>query len=327
MQRSQWMPLGALFLAILALAGVPAAAQTFAAGDDALNTVAGGSTTVDLSQFPGVLAALGSPINGGDVVNLQGVSLNSAFGPSVDSIVARGAIASGSGSLTIAALNMSSASNLVLQDGRQYALAVCLSDTAASTGSISLTSTSGDGGTFNSSFNVIPKLVFTNVNNHNDVITVDCAVANCNLNITSSGTGYAQTGGPNNFNPGSEGINSLPTGNQTVANCAGTHTVNIVAPGGFYPGWALSSGGQGKATDPFRVVGVVDAARQQPDAAVTFKPVPLNDQHAGAIHGTKPPLDCAGGIGAQGGRNPGASPQLAVRARYCTASTQFQYQQ
>ncbi len=320
MKLARSMSLGAVALALLALAAAPAAAQTFAAGDDAFNTMAGGSTTVDVSQFPGALAALGSPIVGGNVISLQGVSLSSAMGPSVDSIVARGAITNGSGSLTLAALNMVSASNLVLQDGRQYSLGVCLSDTAPSNGNITLTSNgSGDGGTFNSSFNVIPKLVFTNVNNHNDVIRIDCGVANCNLNITSNGTGYAQTGGPNNFSPSAEGINSLPTGNQTVANCDGTHTVNISAPGGFYPGWTFSANGASPAG--FRVAPVIDASRQRPDASSggSFKPSNNWDQHAGAIHGTKPPQDCLSkGLLLP---NHNATPQLAVKA-YCAVSTQ-----
>jgi hypothetical protein len=323
MKRSQWIPSGAMALAMVVLAAAPAAAQTFAAGDDAFNTVGSGSTTVDVSQFPGALAALGSPIVGGNVINLTGVSLGTSFGPSVDSVVARGAIASGSGSLTLAALNMASASNLVLQDGRHYSLAVCLSDTAASNGSIALTTTSGDGGTFNSGFNVIPKLVFTNVNNHNDVITIDCGPANCNLNISSTGSGYVNTGGPNMFSPSAEGINSLPTGNQTVANCSGTHTVNILAPGGFYPGWTFSTGGNSPNGGAFRASGVIDASRQRPaSSSGTFKPVGLNDNHAGAIHGTKPPQDCLrSGVQPSDAGRVGATPQLAVR--YCIAQQQF----
>jgi hypothetical protein len=322
MKRSQLQPLGAMVLTLLALAAVPAAAQTFAAGDDAFNTVAGGSTTVDVSQFPGALSALNSPIVGGNVINLQGVSLSSSMGPSVDSIVARGAISSGSGSLTLAALNMVSSSNLVLQDGRQYSLAVCLSDHAPSNGSITLTSNgSGDGGTFSSTFNVIPKLVFTNVNNHTDVIRIDCYGANCNLNITSSGTGYAQTGGPHNFDPGAEGINSLPTGNQTVANCDGTHTVSISAPGGFYPGWTYSTG-NGATPGGFRAAIVIDASRQRPaTAGGSFKPANNWDSHAGAIHGTKPPQDCLKiGILPQDAGRMRPVPQLAKA--YCAIAVQ-----
>jgi hypothetical protein len=317
MKRSRLMPLGAMVLTILALAAIPAAAQTFAAGDDAFNTEAGGSTTVDVSQFPGALNALGSPINGGNVINLQGVSLSSSMGPSVDSIVARGAISSGSGSLTLAALNMVSSSNLVLNDGRQYSLAVCLSDTKPSNGTITLTDNgTGDGGTFSSSFNVTPKLVFTNVNNHNDVIRIDCGVANCNLKIASSGTGYAQTGGPHQFDPAAEGINSLPTGNQTVANCDGTHTVNISAPGGFYPGWTFVAG-SGPAPGGFRVTGVIDASRERPDATTPghFNPSNNWDSHAGAIHGTKPPQDCLAKVLPSGH----AVPRLAVKA-YCAVA-------
>jgi len=316
-------------LALLLLAGLPAAAQTFAAGNDALNTQASGNTQVDLSQFPAVLTALGSTINGGDVINLQGVTLSSSMGPSVDTIVARGAISSGSGSLTIAALNMASVSNIQLADGRVYSLQVCLSDSAQTAGSISLTQTSSDGGTFNSSIPILPKLVFTNVNNSSDVLTIDCASGGCGtgLTVTSSATGYAQTGGTNNFNPSNEGINSLPTGNQTVANCGGTHTVNINAPGGFYPGWSLTQtgGAQPNGAAAFRVTGMFDAARSQPQATAgyTFSNTGTWDRHS-ASHKTQPPLDCYSGQGTSPGAAHGAAvkPQLALR-NYCIAHVSY----
>jgi hypothetical protein len=325
MKRSRSIPLPAMVLAmLLALAAAPLAAQSFSAGDDAFNTEAAGTTTVDVSQFPGALSALGSPIVGGNVVSLGGVSLSSSMGPSVDSIVHRGTITSGSGSLTLTALNMKSLADVVLQDGRHYTLDVCLSDTSASAGSISLTSTSGDGGTFNSSFNVIPKLVFINTANHNDVIRIDCGVAKCNLNISSSNSGYVHTGGPNSFNPGTEGINTLPTGNQTVANCDGTHTINVTAPGGFYPGWTFSSSGNLPAgASPFRVKTVIDASRQQPQASSGgFNPYPTWDQHAGAIHKTKPPRDCLGSGGIQpsrAGDGKGPAP-FAIAKAYCAVA-------
>lgn len=285
----------AVVLAIALIAVAPVAAQTFSAGTDGLNTMSGGSTQVDLASFPGAATALGSSIVGGTVVNLQGVSLGSGFGPSVDTVVTRGAIASGSGALGIIALNMASTSNVVLADGRQYKLQVCLSDTASPAGTISLTSTSGDGGTFNSSFQVIPKLVFTNASNPSDVLTVDCSVSGaCNtLTVASSATGYAQTGGPNGFDPGSQGINTLPTGSQSVANCGGTHSVTINAPNGFYPGWTFTPGSSAAAGPGFRVTGMFDAARVTPSTAVsgTFRNTGTSDAHS-ASHKTLPPLDC-----------------------------------
>jgi hypothetical protein len=304
MKRTRFTPAGLGIPAILLLVAAPAAAQTFAAGDDALNTQAAGSSQLNLASFPAALTALGSSIVGGDVINLQGASLNSgSMGPSVDTIVSRGAIASGAGSLTIVALNMTSVSNIVLANGQQFSLQVCLSDTAQTAGTISLSQSSGDGGTFSSSFPVVPKLVFTNVNNPSDVLTVDCAGGGCStLTITSSGTGYAQTGGPNNFSPSAEGIN--------------THTVNITAPGGFYPGWTLSTGGDAKtAAKAFRVSRSVDVARVQPQAASggTFTGTGTLDGHSSS-HKTLPPRDCSGTTPsppAGAGHGAGATPQLA----------------
>jgi hypothetical protein len=330
MKLSRLIPIGPAALAVLLVAVTPATAQTFAAGNDALNTTAGGASQVNLASFPAALTALGSSIVGGDVVNLQGVALNSgAMGPSVDTIVSRGAISGGAGSLTIVALNMASVSNLVLADGRQFSLQVCLSDTASAAGTINLTQIGGagasDGGTFNSSFPVLPKLVFTNASNHSDVLTLDCASGGCNtLTISSTSTAYAQTGGPNNFSPSAEGINALPTGSQTVANCSGTHTINLTAPGGFYPGWALSGGGDVRSSgQAFRVSRIVDAARVQPQAASgggTFTNPGTLDGHSSS-HKTVPPRDCfktpsppaPGAV-----QGPGVTPQLAQR--FCLTS-------
>jgi hypothetical protein len=332
MKRSRFVSAGPAALVVLLLAAAPVAAQTFAAGTDALNTQASGSSQIDLSYFPAALTALGSTIVGGDVINLQGAALNSsAFGPSVDTLVVRGAIASGAGSLTIAALNMASSSNIVLANGQQFSLQVCLSDSAQTAGTIALTQTSGDGGTFNSSIPVLPKLVFTNVSNPSDVLTIDCASGGCDsgtLTVTSSATGYAQTGGPNNFSPSGEGINSLPTGNQTVNNCNGTHTVDILAPGGFYPGWTLSSGGdavQGKAGRAVRTARAVDAARFQPMTATgTFNKTGTWDQHA-ANHKTFPPLDCqTAGLAPSGARG-GVGTSVTTRIAYCVAVAYFAY--
>jgi hypothetical protein len=301
-------------------AAMPLAAQTFSAGDDGWTTPSGGQTQVDLSQVPAALTALGSSIVGGDVINLQGSPLDSTNLGTIDTILGRGAISSGGGSLTIVALNLVSSSNVVLADGRQYSLQVCLSDSAQTAGSISLTVANGDGGTFSSSFSVLPKLVFTNVSNHSDVLTVDCGSGSCDtMTMTASNAGWVQTGGPGNFTPSSYGIDQLPNGNDTVANCGGTHTVALVPANGFYPGWTASGGSGGSSVVPrattFASVG----------GGGGFKPSPVPHSHASsaAWHHVTPPQDC---LKVNNPVNPqqlpngnAARPDLATRVAYCYA--------
>jgi len=226
----------------LAVAAAPVMAQSFPAGNDSWTTPSGGQSQVNLNSFPGALTALGSPVVGSGVINLQGNPLNSSSIGKADTIMARGAISGGSGSLQIIGLNLAGSSNVVLQDGRQYSLQVCASDTASTAGTITLTQSNGDGGTFNSSFSVLPKLVFTNVNPPYDKVRIDCGGGGCDpLTMSASNTGWVQTGGPGNFSPSSKGIPNLPTGNVTVNNCDGTHTVNLSGRGSVYPGWTASS--------------------------------------------------------------------------------------
>lgn len=278
----------------LVVAAVPLAAQSFAAGNDSWTTPADGQTQVNLNSFPGALRALGSPVVSGTTVNMQGNPLNTSSIGKADTILARGAIASGQGSLTIVALNLTSSSNVALQDGRHYSLAVCLSDTASSAGTITLTQANGDGGTFSSSFTVLPKLVFTNVNNPNDKVRIDCGGGGCDpLTMSSSNSGWVQTGGPGNFDPSSKGIPNLPTGNVSVNNCDGSHTVNLSSRGSFYPGFSASTG---------------------------FPPAPPGERHTDlAWHQPKPPNDCA----PAGGAAPSSKTSPAAISRICAAATTF----
>ncbi len=307
---TRWM------VALPLVAAMPLAAQTFSAGDDGWTTPSGGQTQVDLSQIPAALTALGSTIVGGDVINLQGNPLDTTHLGTIDTVLGRGAISSGGGALTIVALNLKSSSNVVLSDGRQYALQVCLSDDAQSAGSISLTQANGDGGTFSSSFAILPKLVFTNVNNSSDVLTVDCGSGGCNtMTMTASNAGWVQTGGPGNFNPSTYGIDQIPSGNDTVANCGGTHTVSLNPANGFYPGWTASGGSGGSSivvprTTTFSAVG----------GGGGFKPSPVGHNHSTfAWHHVTPPQDClqsAQPVQQPNGLN-NARPQLSIS--YCSA--------
>jgi len=282
----------AIILTLGALAALPAAAQTFAAGTDPWTTPGGGQTQVNLDDYP-VASLLGSSITSTHQPSLKGVPLDSSGMGSPDTLINRGAITSGSGSLTISALNLAAESDITLADGRHYGLQVCLSDSPSSSGTISLTATNSDGGTFNSSFNVLPKLVFTNRSNPSDVLTVDCGSVSCTpFTMTASNSGWVQTGGTGNFNPGSKGIPVLPTGSRTVANCNGTHTVTVSAPGGFYPGWSAS--------------------------APTFPPAPPGEKHDQfSWHHPNPPTDCASTKTAQ--QVNGAHTKAISIVRYCQA--------
>jgi len=266
MHIRNWQLTVALFLAAGA---APLVAQTFAAGNDSWTTPSGGQTQVNLNSFPGALTALGSPVVGSGVINLQGSPLNSSSIGKADTIMARGAISGGNGSLQIIALNLAGSSNVVLQDGRQYSLQVCASDTASPAGTISLTQSNGDGGTFNSSFSVLPKLVFTNVNPPYDKVRIDCGGGGCDpLTMSASNSGWVQTGGPGNFSPSAKGIPNLPTGNVTVNNCDGTHTVSLSGRGSLYPGWSAS-------------------------ASTGFPPSPPGERHTDlSWHQPNPPQDC-----------------------------------
>lgn len=293
MTMSKWQLAIAL---LLVAATAPLAAQSFPAGNDSWTTPADGQTQVNLNSFPGALTALGSRVISGTTVNLQGSPLSTSQIGKADTLMARGAISGGSGSLSIIALNLASSSNVVLQDGRQYSLQVCASDTASPAGTITLTQANGDGGTFNSSFTVLPKLVFTNVNNPNDKVRIDCAGGGCDpLTMSSSNSGWVQTGGPGNFNPANAGVPNLPTGNVTVNNCDGTHTVNLSGRGSLYPGFSASTG---------------------------FPPSPPGERHTDlSWHQPKPPQDCLQQAQPGGAR---MSPALAVRI--CAVSTTFNQQ-
>jgi hypothetical protein len=308
--RMGWM------LVLPLAAALPLGAQTFAAGNDGWTTPSGGQTQVNLADMPAVTSALGSPIVGGNLINVQGVPLDSTDLGSMDTLMARGAIASGSGSLTIAALNLVSSASVQLQDGRAYTMQLCLSDTPSSSGSITLTRANGDGGTFSSTFSVLPKLVFTNIHNSSDKVRIDCGGGGCStLTLTASNAGWVQTGGPGGFDPGVAGVTPMPTGSFTVANCDSTHSVTLAGSSGFYPGFTASSGGGTGGSS------VVDPVRMSSASGGggSFPPSPINHSQQTANHAVRPPQDClkSGKIGVGPSS---ASPSPAPVARFCLTS-------
>ncbi|MES1243614.1 MAG: hypothetical protein ABUT39_18550 [Acidobacteriota bacterium] len=271
-----------LFAALL-LAAVPVAAQTHTvlAGDDGWVTQGGGLTTLNLtgwnvsSVFPG-----GSVVSGTQIVNLKGKPIKPASLGSIDTIVRH----TGSHTFTffgevrtiplqIVGLSMVSDSDSVQISGYgTYNVEVYLSTAVAGTGSMSVKQVNGDGGTFSSSFNVIPVVVFQNVSVPADRVRLDCGTVptgTCGaIVLNSTGTGWVHTGGPGNFNPTTAGVTPLAAGISFDANGDGVNdTTTIGRSNTFIPGFA--------ATPPFNPAGGVH-------------------EHAdySARHITKPPQDC-----------------------------------
>jgi hypothetical protein len=155
---------------------------------------------------------------------------------------------------------------MTLQDGRVYHVTATLSDQTGA-GQINFTTTTSEGGTYSSSFTVTPILTFTNVNNANDVHTIDCSSSACSFPINGSGN-WVQTS-TTGFDPQSQGIPVVPSGVQV----GGYSTVGRPRSGGIQVGCGgTKSTGYGCGQN--------------------------NELHgegsAGqAIHGTKPPNDCA----------------------------------
>ncbi|HYO14160.1 MAG TPA: hypothetical protein VE685_13275 [Thermoanaerobaculia bacterium] len=211
--RKTWMNLLAAVL-LAAVVTVPAAAQSYPAANDGWKTPGGGQSTVDLSQYPNIL---GSPyVN--PVVSLKGKPLSSQLG-TIDTLLERGPVTlsggTGTGTLRIVALSLESESPVQLQDGRSYRLNLTLSSTPSPNGFITLTKINQDGGTFSSSFDVLPKLTFINVFDSADVVNVDCASGGCpRLTMSSSNSAWVTKFGPSpgNFDPAAAGVTPIAAG-------------------------------------------------------------------------------------------------------------------
>jgi len=268
MRRYLYITLAALLFAATTV--VSANAQTIGAEDD--TWITGSGTQVDFSNFGNVNISrlLGSqPVN--SIVSFTGVPLNSSLG-TADTLVSRGSTTitnSFTATLSIKGLALGSSPDVTLQDGRVYHVAVSLANQSG-TGQINFTTTTSEGGTYSSSFTVTPIFTFTNVNNPNEAAhTVDCsdpAIA-CSFPINGSGN-WVQTSSTG-FDPQSQGIPIVPSGVQV----GGYTTVGHARSGGIQVGCGgTKSTGYGCGQN--------------------------NELHGEgsigqAIHGTKPPNDCA----------------------------------
>lgn len=268
MQRYLRMTLATLLFA--AVTAVSANAQTVGAEDD--TWITGSGTQVDFANFGNVniTQLLGSqPVN--SVVSFIGVPLSSSLG-TADTLVSRGSTTITdrfTATLSIKGLAMGSSPDMTLQDGRVYHVAVSLANQSG-TGQINFTSTTSEGGTYSSSFTVTPIFTFTNVNNPNEgAHTFNCAdaVNTCSFPIGGSGN-WVKTS-TTGFDPQSQGIPIVPSGVQV----GGYTTVGHPRSGGIQVGCGgTKSAGYGCGQN--------------------------NELHGEgsigqAIHGTKPPNDCA----------------------------------
>jgi hypothetical protein len=267
MQRILRITLATLLLA--AVAAISANAQTIPAEDD--TWITGNGTQVDFSNFGNVNISqlLGSlPVN--TVVSFNGVPLSSSLG-SADTLVSRGSATITdrfTATLSLKGLSLASSPDMTLQDGRVFHVTATLANQSGA-GQINFTTTTSEGGTYSSSFTVTPILTFTNVNNPADTHSVDCSSpsAACSFPINGSGN-WVQTSSTG-FDPQSQGIPIVPSGVQI----GGYTTVGHGRSGGIQVGCGgTHSTGYGCGQN--------------------------NELHGEgsigqAIHGTKPPNDCA----------------------------------
>lgn len=228
-------------LTLAAITTVSAPAQLQPAQDN--TWVTGNGTQIDFSNFGSVniQSLLGAaPTN--SVVTFNGVPLSSQLG-SADTIVQSGQVDVTSGTnranLTLEALSLASSPDMTLTDGRVFHITISLAHSGS--GYADFTRTPGtDGGTYDSSFTVVPKLVFTNVSNSNDTHTVDCSQPgnNCSFSMTGSGGNWVLSSS-SGFDPMSLGIPPVPA-NVSVG---GYTTIGRSRYGAIYPGVVHNSSG------------------------------------------------------------------------------------
>jgi hypothetical protein len=219
-------------------------AQIIKAGDDPFSTPGGGGTHVDLSSYP-IQQIFGAPVDGDPVVSLVGESLGP--GPElagIDTIMRRskditiGSAGSGAGPLEIVALRLVSEQPVSI--GKvSYRMRVFLSEfhNNIPSGTLTLRMANGDGGTFDSSFTVRPKLVFTNADTKQSTV-IDCGAVPCgtgsDLTMHVSGASFARSGGPGKFT--GQGIKTLRAGIAVDSDGNGTLDATTLASTNLYIG-------------------------------------------------------------------------------------------
>lgn len=244
-----------LLLALLtafvgALATAPAAAQpvSIPAGDDGWVTQGGGATMVDLSQYP--IADVFPDCGSGPQVNLAGSPLDQGSLGSIDTIVSRPNAATINAlgtpvpvSVTIVALSMVSESNFMIGSCGPFSLHVWNSGLGSAPGTMNVTLDTQDGGTFDSTFNVTPKLVFTDTGS-GAVTTIDCGAlpsGSCagGFSLSTSGAEWVRASGASGgFSAQAAGLTVIKAGLGVDGSGSGQTTYTTLGnrKSNFYPG-------------------------------------------------------------------------------------------
>ena len=211
---NKWIVTGCLAAATAGLAS--AQPITIAPGNDGWVTV--GTTSMDLSVWPiNDFFGPGSVVTP-QIVTLSGAPLAPGLG-SIDTLLVRNPPPvtfnlipeTKTFPVEMKALRLRGSVNI---NGTNYQLTVALSSTASGPGTITATRLTPDGGKFNSSFPVLPKLVFVEVGNPGNRVDIDCAVANCPtpLILGASNVCWEVAFGPNGFDPATKGITPIAAG-------------------------------------------------------------------------------------------------------------------
>lgn len=214
---SKWA-LAGMALAILA-APVLAQPITVAPGNDGWVSPANGSL-IDLAVFPLSLVFGPSPTVSPTKVALSGLPLDPPNLGSIDTLLERPAPSvvfttfpeTHTFGVQIKGLRLK---GQTVVNGRTYTLVISLSETPSGLGTITATRLTADGGRFNSSFPVLPKLTFTEVGNPGNQAVIDCgAVSGCPTPLTlgASNVCWEVAHGPNNFDPATKGITPIRAG-------------------------------------------------------------------------------------------------------------------
>jgi len=303
-------------LSLVLVAAVPALAQpiTVSWGNDGWQTAAG-SSQIDLSIYPlaGLFGA-GATFSP-TVVTLGGVALDAANLGSIDTLLERPAPSvlyttfpeTHTFPVALKAMRLRGSVTVTPSGGSPttYTLTVALSEAGSGSGTITAHREVADGGHFDSSFPVQPKLVFVNGSTR---LELDCGYTSaCPTNITLSSTNncWVVAHGPNNFDPAAKGITNIAAGIAVDGTFDGTNDYTTVGkkPAGaagleFHAGF--------NAIPPFN--GCIDTVHSHAVYSLTHK--------------TKTPTDCTttqtgtqpGGTALVGGAGTGT---VVARKPYC----------
>lgn len=280
MKNRKWL----YMVAIALLVASSAPAQKIFAGDSGLSTPGGGRTQLDLSGFP-IEEVFGARLEGNPVVSLKGESLGSGALDGIDTIVRRPtnvdvSNGQGTGPLAIVALRLAGEAPVTI-GGKSYGVHVYLSEFRddVKAGSVTYRMVNADGGTFNSTFNVRPKVVFTGEGGDT---AIDCGAVDCgdDLKMVATAASFTISGVPGGMDPKAKGIKALPAGLPVDGDGDGVAELTTLASSNLFIGIIPS-----RPTFP---VGPTDKYEQSGSHGV-FVPIPASQSAASAKNGTFTP--------------------------------------